>query len=117
MLATLLTWMVDNKKPVFIVATANNIDALPTELIRKGRLDEVFFVDLPDKETLTEIFSINLNKRSIDLSPIDLTKLMQHSLGFSGAEVEQVVVSALYQAMALKQEVETKHLLPTNSQY
>ena len=111
LLATLLTWMAENKKPVFIVAAANNIDALPPELIRKGRLHEVFFVDLPDKETLTDIFSIHLKKRNIDLSPIDLTELVQHSLGFSGSEVEQVVVSALYQAMALKQEVDTKHLL------
>lgn len=109
--------MAENKKPIFIVATANNTDFLPSYLIWKGRLDKVFLVDFPNQEILTEIFSIRFNKRNIDLSPIDLTKLMQRSLGFPGAEVEQVVLSALYQAMALKQEVETKHLLPANSQY
>lgn len=111
LLATLLTWMAENKKPVFIVATANNIDALPPELIRKGRLDEVFFVDLPDENTRGDIFSIHLNKRNIDLSSIDLPELVQQSQGFSGSEVEQVVVSAMYQAMALKQDVATEHLL------
>lgn len=111
LLATLLTWMAENKKPVFIVATANNIDVLPPELIRKGRLDEVFFVDLPDEDTRSKIFSIHLSKRNIDLSSINLSKLVQQSQGFSGSEVEQVVVSALYQALALKQDVATEHLL------
>jgi SpoVK/Ycf46/Vps4 family AAA+-type ATPase len=111
LLATLLTWMAENKKPVFIVATANNINALPPELIRKGRLDEVFFVDLPDEDTRSKIFLIHLSKRNIDLSSINLIKLVQHSQGFSGSEVDQVVVSALYQALALKQDVATEHLL------
>jgi len=111
LLATLLTWMAENKKPVFIVATANNIDALPPELIRKGRLDEVFFVDLPNEDTLGEIYSIHLNKREIDLSSIDLSELAKHSQGFSGSEVEQVVVSAMYQALALKQDLAIGHLL------
>jgi SpoVK/Ycf46/Vps4 family AAA+-type ATPase len=85
LLATLLTWMAENKKPVFIVATANNIDALPPELIRKGRLDEIFFVDLPNEETLGELYSIHLNKREIGLPSIDLSELAKHSQGFSGS--------------------------------
>lgn len=111
LLATLLTWMAENRKPVFMVATANNIDALPPELIRKGRLDEVFFVDLPNEETRQEIFSIHLEKRKIDSSLIEIDKLVQQSQGFSGSEIEQVVVSAQYQALAIKKPLDTELLL------
>jgi SpoVK/Ycf46/Vps4 family AAA+-type ATPase len=100
LLATLLTWMAENKKPVFIVATANNIEALPPELIRKGRLDEIFFVDLPDAVVREQIFHIHLAKRHIDSDGMGVDELAQLSEGFSGAEIEQVVVSALYRAHA-----------------
>ncbi|MFT7133965.1 MAG: SpoVK/Ycf46/Vps4 family AAA+-type ATPase, partial [Cyclobacteriaceae bacterium] len=100
LLATLLTWMAENKKPVFIVATANNIEALPPELIRKGRLDEIFFVDLPDAVVREQIFHIHLAKRNIDSDGMGVDELAQLSEGFSGAEIEQVVVSALYRAHA-----------------
>lgn len=110
-LATLLTWMAENNKPVFIVATANDIQALPPELIRKGRLDEIFFVDLPETATRAEIYSIHLQKRDTDSAAFDLLALAEKSAGFSGAEIEQVVVSGLYQSMALKQPLSQAMLL------
>ncbi|NKB34941.1 MAG: AAA family ATPase [Pseudomonadales bacterium] len=105
LLATFLTWMAENEKPVFIVATANDIQALPPELIRKGRLDEIFFVDLPDEATRAEIFSIHLKKREVDPANIDVNSLATMTEGFSGAEIEQAIVSALYHAFAEKQEL------------
>lgn len=109
-LGTLLTWMAERKHPVFIVATANNIKQLPPELMRKGRLDEIFFVDLPDAATRAEIFRIHLAKR--DLAPADfqLEDLVAASEDFSGAEIEQGVVSALYLAAAQGQALSTGHL-------
>ncbi len=99
-LGTILTWMAERKQAVFLAVTANNIEALPPELIRKGRLDEIFFVDLPNLETREEIFRIHLNKRDIAVDKFDLARLAQISEGFSGAEIEQAVVSALYAAHA-----------------
>ncbi len=99
-LASLLTWMAENKKSVFLVATANEIDALPPELIRKGRMDEIFFVDLPDLSTRRYIFEIHLRRREQDPIHFSLAELARKSEGFSGAEIEQVVVSALYSARA-----------------
>lgn len=99
-LGTILTWMAERKQPVFLAITANNIEALPPELIRKGRLDEIFFVDLPDQETRQEIFRIHLDKRDVPKDKFDLDRLAQISKGFSGAEIEQAVVSALYAAHA-----------------
>lgn len=95
-LGTLLTWMAENDNRVFIVATANDVSALPPELLRKGRLDEIFFVDLPDEETRALIFSIHLKKRELDPANFDLGRLAAASVGFSGAEIEQAVVSAFY---------------------
>jgi hypothetical protein len=100
LLGNLLTWMADNQSGVFIVATANEIEALPPELVRKGRLDEIFFVDLPRAETRAEIFAIHLRKRGLALNGFDLRALAEASEGFSGAEIEQAVVSALYGAHA-----------------
>lgn len=97
-LGTLLTWMAERKGKVFMVATANDIEQLPPELLRKGRLDEIFFVDLPDQNVRREIFRIHLQKRNFDPDSFDLTQLAAHCDGFSGAEIEQVVVSAIYTA-------------------
>ena len=96
LLGTMLTWMAENTHPVFIVATSNNIDQLPPELIRKGRLDEIFFVDLPTPEIRREILKIHLDKRKLDKSKLDIDALAQLTDGFSGAEIEQLVVSAVY---------------------
>ncbi len=99
-LSTLLTWMAENSKPVFIVATANDIADLPPELVRKGRLDEVFFVDLPDAPVREEIFRIHLTKRGLDAAAYDLPALAAAAEGFTGAEIEESVVSARYLAGA-----------------
>ena len=97
-LGFLLTWMAERKSRVFLVATANQIDDLPAELLRKGRFDEIFFVDLPDAETRAELFRLHLAKRMLEPTGFDLPALAQASDGFSGAEIEQVIVSALYAA-------------------
>jgi len=99
-LGSLLTWMAENKKPVFIVATANDISALPPELVRKGRMDEIFFVDLPDHNIRREIFAIHLKKRGQNPEEFDLDRLAGSSEGFSGAEIEQAIVASLYAAQA-----------------
>jgi SpoVK/Ycf46/Vps4 family AAA+-type ATPase len=100
LLGTLLTWMAERKTRVFIVATSNDISRLPPELIRKGRLDEIFFVDLPDAAIREEIFSIHLRKRNCVVEQFNLPELAAASEGFSGSEIEQAIVSALYSASA-----------------
>ena len=95
-LGTLLTWLAERKQPVFTVATANAIHRLPPELVRKGRFDELFFVDLPTLATRKEIFAIHLTKRELAVSSFRLEELAQQSEGFSGAEIEQVIVAAFY---------------------
>jgi SpoVK/Ycf46/Vps4 family AAA+-type ATPase len=101
MFGTLLTWMQEHREPVFLVATANNIEALPPELLRKGRFDEIFFVDLPGEEARAEIFAIHLRKRGRDPGSFDLGKLLAGaSDGFSGAEIEQAIIAARHEARA-----------------
>jgi SpoVK/Ycf46/Vps4 family AAA+-type ATPase len=97
-LGYLLTWMAERKAKVFVVATANAVHELPAELLRKGRFDEIFFVDLPRPEVRAAIFAMHLKRRKLDTSQFDLDTLAQASEGFSGAEIEQAVVSALYDA-------------------
>lgn len=97
-LSTLLTWMAENQKPVFIVATSNDITELPPELVRKGRLDEVFFVDLPDADIREEIFRIHLDKRGITHASFNLATLAAAADGFTGAEIEESIVSSRYLA-------------------
>jgi SpoVK/Ycf46/Vps4 family AAA+-type ATPase len=96
--AFFLTWMQEKARGLFVAATANRIDLLPAEMIRKGRFDEVFFVDLPLDEERLEIFKIHLARRGVDTSAIDLGQLTEFTKGWSGAEVEQCVVSALTKA-------------------
>ena len=110
-LGTLLTWMAEKKKPIFMVATANDIESLPPELVRKGRFDEIFFVDLPNKGTREIIYEIHLRKRGHDISKFDITGLAEASDGFSGAEIEQAVVSAIYTAHAGKVELNDNQIL------
>ena len=99
-LGYLLTWMAERKAPVFLVATANDVQQLPAELLRKGRFDETFFVDLPDAPTRAEIFRLHLARRDLDPPTSDPDALAAASAGFSGAEIEQVIVAALYAAAA-----------------
>jgi SpoVK/Ycf46/Vps4 family AAA+-type ATPase len=95
-----LTWLAEKRTRVFVVATANDIEQLPPELIRKGRFDEIFFVDLPELEVREQILEIHSKKRGIVLDASALRALAQASEGFSGAEIEQAVVAALYTAHA-----------------
>jgi SpoVK/Ycf46/Vps4 family AAA+-type ATPase len=109
-LGNLLTWMAERKAPVFIVATANAIEQLPPELIRKGRLDEIFFVDLPDAPTRVEIFAIHLRNRGLRAADFDLIELANLTEGFSGAEIEQAVVAGHYLAREQQAPLDSGHL-------
>jgi len=98
--AHLLTWMQDKTSPCFVVATANNIAALPPELLRKGRFDEIFFLDLPTFEERREIFSVHLRKRKCIPAEFDLETLARESEGYVGAEIEQTIIDAMYRAFS-----------------
>lgn len=111
LLATLLTWMQDRESGVFLAATSNNITVLPPEMMRKGRFDEIFFVDLPSTEVRAALFELHLKKRGRDVTTFDLAKLAAGSEGFSGAEIEQLIVAGLYTAFAQKQQLTTDVLL------
>jgi SpoVK/Ycf46/Vps4 family AAA+-type ATPase len=111
MFGSLLTWMQEHEAPVFLVATANDIEALPPELLRKGRFDEIFFVDLPGSSTRKEIFAIHLQKRKRDPEKFDLDQLAQASQGYSGAEIEQAIISGLHKVFGTKRELETQDVL------
>jgi len=111
LLASFLSWMQERKPAVFVAATCNNITALPPELIRKGRFDELFFVDLPNSAERRQIFSIQLTKRKRNPAAYDLDRVATAAEGFSGAEIESSVQTALYAAFARKQELSTEDLL------
>jgi len=111
LLASFLSWMQDRKAPVFVAATCNNVNALPPELIRKGRFDELFFVDLPNQAERKQIFSIQLSKRKRTPADFNLDQVASAARGFSGAEIESVVQTALYAAYSQKQQLATEHLL------
>lgn len=110
MFGTLLTWMQEHGAPVFLVATANDIEALPPELLRKGRFDEIFFVDLPTRATRAQIFAIHLRKRGRDPAQFDLAALADSADGFSGAEIEQAIIAALHRAFHAGRELTTADL-------
>jgi hypothetical protein len=110
-LGTFLTWMAEKDQSVFVVATANDISQLPPELVRKGRFDEIFFVDLPSPGIRAEILRIHLKMREYDVKSFDVAQLTQTSDGFSGAEIEQAIVSALYAASAGGETLSTRHIL------
>jgi hypothetical protein len=111
LLATLLTWMQDRESGVFLAATSNNISALPPEMLRKGRFDEIFFVDLPNAEIRATLFALHLRKRGRDAAAYDLGTLAGSSDGFSGAEIEQAIVAGLYTAFSMQQQLTTDILL------
>ncbi|MGH7254740.1 MAG: AAA family ATPase [Nitrospirales bacterium] len=108
---TFLTWLQEKRKDVFVVATANDLSSLPPELLRKGRFDEVFFVDLPDSREREAILRIHLGLRKQDPEKLDLARLVEATDGFSGAEIEQAVIAALYRALHQKQPLGSEHLL------
>jgi SpoVK/Ycf46/Vps4 family AAA+-type ATPase len=101
----------ERRKPVFIVATANDIERLPPEMVRKGRFDEIFFVDLPSPQNRREILDIHLRKRCLDPARFDLRALSAATDGFSGSEIEQAIVSSMYTVLALGRELSQADLL------
>jgi SpoVK/Ycf46/Vps4 family AAA+-type ATPase len=111
LLGALLTWMQEHSRRVFLAATCNSVDELPPELMRKGRVDEVFFVDLPGPEARGEIFRLHLSRRGEDPGRFDFTGLAGASEGSSRAEIEQAIVSALYEARAAKLPLDQSGLL------
>jgi SpoVK/Ycf46/Vps4 family AAA+-type ATPase len=110
-LGTFLTWLAEKSSRVFVVATANAISELPPELVRKGRFDEIFFVDLPNQSTRTSILAIHLTNRAQPAETFDLEAIATAMRGFSGAEIEQAVVAALYAAHAQRLALSSDHLL------
>ncbi|MCX7920174.1 MAG: AAA family ATPase [bacterium] len=108
---TFTTWLQEKTAPVFVIATANNITQLPPELLRKGRFDEIFFIDLPNFWERSDIFRIHLAKRNRIPEEFDIEQLAQATEGFSGAEIEQVIISALYEAFAAHEPLTTALIL------
>ena len=116
LLASFLSWMQDRKAPVFVAATCNNVTVLPPELIRKGRFDELFFVDLPNQAERKQIFSIQLTRRKRNPTDFDLEKVATAAKGYSGAEIDAAVQGGLYAAYAEKKELSTQSLLDALAQ-
>jgi hypothetical protein len=110
-LGTFLTWMQERKSSCFLAATANDIYRLPPEFLRKGRFDEIFFVDLPDQEIRTSLFNIHLQKRGQNPEKFDCKLLAERAADFSGAEIEQAIISALYRASSKKEPLSTALIL------
>ena len=110
-LGTILTWLSEKKASVFVTATANNVQVLPPELLRKGRFDEIFFVDLPNEEERRHIFQIHLNKRKRNAQNFDLDLLTVTSDGLNGAEIEEAIVTALYGAFYQNRDIETDDIV------
>jgi hypothetical protein len=113
MFGSFLTWMQEKSQEVFVVATANDIAELPPELLRKGRFDEIFFVDLPDERERTTILQLHLTRRRQAPQKFDLAALVKATEGFSGAEIEQAVIAALYRSLYLQKPLDTAVLLDT----
>ncbi len=111
---TFLTWLSEKTAPVFVIATANDISHLPPELLRKGRVDEIFFVDLPNEDERHDIFRIHLEKRKRDPAKFDLDGLAQMSDGFSGAEIEEAIISGLYDAFSNGTDLDMAILAPAS---
>jgi SpoVK/Ycf46/Vps4 family AAA+-type ATPase len=110
-LGTFLTWMQERKSNCFVAATANDVDRLPPEFLRKGRFDEVFFADLPDPATRKSLFVIHLKKRNLDPESFNCELLSERAVDFSGAEIEQAIISTLYRASGKKEPISTNHIL------
>jgi SpoVK/Ycf46/Vps4 family AAA+-type ATPase len=116
MLGSFLGWMQDRKAPVFVAATSNNVNALPPELIRKGRFDELFFVDLPNQTERKQILSIQLARRKKNVAEFDLERIAQKANGYSGAEIDAAVQTAMYASFSFKQPMTTQSLLDALAQ-
>ena len=108
---TILTWMQEKQAPCFVVATANSIDSLPPELLRRGRFDEIFFLDLPNPDERTAIFEVHLKKRGRKPEAFDIKSIVKHSEGYVGAEIEQSVIDAMYLGFDDTREFTTEDIL------
>ncbi len=108
---TFITWMQEKKRPVFVIATANDIEALPPELMRKGRFDDIFFVDLPNPNERDEIFKIHLERVGRDPSAFDIKKLVIAGKNFSGAEIKEAIISGMYEGFAEDREFTTEDII------
>ncbi|WP_287588519.1 AAA family ATPase [Candidatus Borrarchaeum sp.] len=106
-----ITWLQEKESPVFVIATANNIEIMPPELLRKGRFDEIFFIDLPSVDERKEIIRIHLAKRRRDPAKFDVETIATKTNGFSGAEIEEAIISAMYDAFAEERELEAEDVL------
>jgi len=113
---TFITWLQEKTTPVFVIATANNVHQLPPELLRKGRFDEIFFCDLPDREDRRQIIDIHLRKKNRDPGQFDMEKIIDATVDYSGAELEQAVIAALYDAFDSGNDLDTNSLLKTCSE-
>jgi SpoVK/Ycf46/Vps4 family AAA+-type ATPase len=108
---TFLTWMQEKKSTVFVIATANDISKLPPELLRKGRFDEIFFLDLPHEKEKEEIFSIHLTKKGRDPKKFNLKVFAKEAQDFTGAEIEQIITDALFKSFNKQKEVDDEDIL------
>lgn len=108
---SLLTWMQEKKEPVFVVATANNIESLPPELLRKGRFDEIFFVDLPSHQERKDIFRIHLKNKKRDVAKFDLNRLADKTNGLTGAEIYSIIADGLFQSYSKQRELTTEDII------
>ena len=108
-----ITWLQEKTSPVFVIATANNVQQLPPELLRKGRFDEIFFCDLPDRDDRHQICEIHIRRKNRDPGQFDLDKLVDATVDYSGAEIEQAVIAALYDAFDTGEDLTTEGLLRT----
>src|SRR5688500_17577450 len=106
-----ITWLQEKTSPVFVIATANNVQQLPPELLRKGRFDEIFFCDLPDREDRRQILEIHIRRKNRDPGQFDLEKLVDATVDYSGAEIEQAVVAAMYDAFDTGNDLSTEGML------
>ncbi len=114
---SLLTWMAEKQAPVFVVATANNIQILPPELLRKGRFDEIFFVDLPSQQERAEIFTVHLNRlRPQTIRSYDIKRLAYETPDFSGAEIEQTLTEAMHLAFSQNRDFTNDDILEAAAQ-
>ena len=108
---TILTWMQEKTAPVFVVATANDVTALPPETLRRGRFDEIFFLDLPTEAERREILTVHLRKRRRDPAAFDIRRLAVECDGYTGAELEQAIIDAMYQAFADDRDIATEDII------
>src|SRR6187455_2298841 len=110
---TFITWLQEKTSPVFVIATANNVHQLPPELLRKGRFDEIFFCDLPDRDDRAQIFEIHIRRKNRDPGQFDIDKLVDVTTDYSGAEIEQAIIAAMYDAFDSGEDLNTERLLNT----